>query len=195
MADCRIRTIRIGVGLPGRIWRSASPIWVPDVTADENFPRGASAAVAGLHGAFACPIQVGDDEVLGVVEFFSREVREPDPDLLEMMATLGGQMGQFIERRRAEERLRNSERELADFFENATVGLHWVGPDGTILKANRAELDLLGYGADEYIDRHIAEFHADEEVIRDILQRLQANEARCDFPARLSARTAESWTF
>jgi len=45
--------------------------------------------------------------------------------------------------RRAEEQLRRSEQELADFFENATIGLHWAGPDGSILRANQAELDLL----------------------------------------------------
>ena len=51
----------------------------------------------------------------------------------------------ITERKRAEEALRRSEQELSDFFENASVGLHWVGPDGTILRVNRAELDLLGY--------------------------------------------------
>jgi PAS domain-containing protein len=64
-------------------------------------------------------------------------------------------------RKQTEEALRRSEQELADFFENATVGLHWVGPDGTILRVNQAELDLLGYTREEYIGHHIAEFHAD----------------------------------
>jgi PAS domain S-box-containing protein len=67
------------------------------------------------------------------------------------------------------EELRRRERELSDFIENASVGLHWVGADGIILWANQAELDLLGYTREEYIGRHIAEFHADEEVIKDIL--------------------------
>ena len=48
------------------------------------------------------------------------------------------------ERKRAEDLLRRKEAELTDFIENASVGLHWVGPDGTILWANRAELELLG---------------------------------------------------
>ncbi len=69
------------------------------------------------------------------------------------------------ERRRAERDLSRSERELAEFFENANVGLHWVGPDGIILRANQAELDLLGYSREEYVGRHIAEFHADRPVI------------------------------
>ena len=157
------------------------------MTVEPNFPRGPIAVEEGLHGAFAAPITAGE-EFLGVVEFYSGEVREPDADLLEMMATLGGQFGQFLDRLRAEGRLLRSERELADFFENATVGLHWVGPDGTILRANRAELEMLGYDRGEYVGRPIAEFHADEEVICDILRRLQAGEALHDYQARLRCK-------
>ncbi len=78
------------------------------------------------------------------------------------------------ERRRAEDALRRSERELAEFFENANVGLHWVGPDGIILRANQAELDLLGYSREEYVGRHIAEFHVDQPEIDKILDSLTA---------------------
>ena len=94
----------------------------------------------------------------------------------------------IAERRRSELALEASERELADFFENATVGLHWVGPDGTILRANRAELELLGYEREEYVGRHIAEFHADQEVIGEILRCLSAGEALRDFPSRLRCK-------
>src|SRR3712207_2807129 len=86
------------------------------------------------------------------------------------------------------EELRRRERELSDFIENASVGLHWVGSDGTILRANQAELDLLGYTREEYIGRHIAEFHADEEVINDILARLTRGECLDKYPARLKAK-------
>src|ERR1043165_4289984 len=53
------------------------------------------------------------------------------------------------------------DRELKACLEHAAEGLHWVGPDGTILWANQTELDLLGYPRDEYIGRNIAEFHVD----------------------------------
>jgi PAS domain S-box-containing protein len=92
------------------------------------------------------------------------------------------------ERKRAEEALRQSEQELADFFENAVVGLHWVGPDGTILRANRAELEMLGYSPEEYIGHHIAEFHADRRTISDILRRLQAGEVLQEYEARLRCK-------
>ena len=83
---------------------------------------------------------------------------------------------------------RRTERELRDFFDNATVGLHWVGPQGTILRVNQAELELLGYRREEYIGRNIAEFHADADVIDDILRRLGGGEALHDRPARLRCK-------
>jgi PAS domain S-box-containing protein len=94
-----------------------------------------------------------------------------------------------IERRKqAEGALRASQQELLDFFENAAEGLHRVGPDGTILWANRAELDLLGYAEHEYIGHNIVEFHADRERIDDILARLGRNETVRDCEARLRCK-------
>jgi PAS domain S-box-containing protein len=78
--------------------------------------------------------------------------------------------------------------DLEDFFENGTVGLHLVGADGTILKANRADYEPLGYSADEYIGQPIARFHADEQRIADILTRLSAGEKLDKYPARLKAK-------
>ena len=94
----------------------------------------------------------------------------------------------ITERKRAEDALRRSEQNLADFFENATVGLHWVGPDGIILRANQAELDLVGYTREEYVGRHIADFHADQEVIQDMLRRLESHETLHDYKARLRCK-------
>ncbi len=88
-------------------------------------------------------------------------------------------------RREAESALRQRERELTDFVENAAEGLHRIAGDGTILWANRAELEMLGYTYDEYVGRHIAEFHVDPIVIRSILDALAAGETLRDHPARL----------
>src|SRR6185295_31180 len=100
-----------GLGLPGRVWSSLEPKYIPDVVPDENFPRGSIAEREGLHSAFGFPILLGE-EVLGVIEFFSREIRQPDQELLNMLATIGSQIGQFIERKRAEEGLRASTKAL-----------------------------------------------------------------------------------
>ncbi|MBQ5941635.1 MEDS domain-containing protein [Massilia sp. AB1] len=96
--------------------------------------------------------------------------------------------GELVRAREAEQTLRHRERELADFVENAAEGLHRVGPDGTILWANKAELSLLGYRWEEYVGRHIGDFHADAIVIDDILRRLTAGETLYDQPARLRCK-------
>ena len=93
-----------------------------------------------------------------------------------------------LERKQAEAALRQSEQELSDFFENASVGLHWVGPDGTILRVNRAELNLLGYSPEEYLGHDIVEFHVDPDVIADILRRLAAGETLRDYEAQMRCR-------
>jgi signal transduction histidine kinase/CheY-like chemotaxis protein len=100
----RRATFPRGVGLPGRVWSQGTAVWIPDVVTDPNFPRAADAATAGLHGAFGFPIVSGRG-FLGVMEFFSPEFRDPDGDVLEMFDAVGGQVGQFIERKHAEAEL------------------------------------------------------------------------------------------
>jgi PAS domain S-box-containing protein len=186
MTSCS-RQLTRGEGLPGRVWASRQSAWIPDVSADANFVRVNAARSSGLRSAFACPVVVGE-RCVGTIEFFSKRMRQPDADLLETMNTVAGSVGQYIERQTAADELRRSEAELAEFFENATVGLHWVGPDGTILRANRAELEMLGYTREEYVGRPISDFHADEEVICDILGKLKAGEKLSEYPARLRCK-------
>ncbi|MGY3369379.1 PAS domain S-box-containing protein [Bradyrhizobium sp. GM22.5] len=91
-------------------------------------------------------------------------------------------------RKQVEEEVRRTTQDLQDFFDNGAVGLHIVSGEGIIIRANKAELDLLGYRPEEYIGRHVAEFHADAPVIGDILQRLSCGEPLQRYPARLRAR-------
>lgn len=102
--DSLCRTFSSGIGLPGRVWATESFVWIPDVSADANFPRAGVAADEGLHGAVGFPVRNGVD-FLGVLEFFSREVRQPDEQITEMMSSIGRQISQFIERRGAERQL------------------------------------------------------------------------------------------
>jgi two-component system, sensor histidine kinase and response regulator len=105
------QTFPPGVGLPGRVWSRAQPTWIEDVTQDMNFPRASIAAREDVHSGFGFPILLGG-EVLGVLEFFSHEIQEPDARLLEMMGAIGSQIGQFIERKNAEDALRVYARDL-----------------------------------------------------------------------------------
>jgi len=78
--------------------------------------------------------------------------------------------------------------ELIDFMENATLPIHFVNGSGILIWANQAELDLLGYDRDEYAGMHMSKFHADNEIIEDILTRLISKERLINYPARLKCK-------
>ena len=113
--------------------------------------------------------------------------------VLQQRARLHG--AEVHQREALEQRLRDAvialqerEQDLRDVLDNAAEGIHLVGPDGTIQWANAAELELLGYAPDEYIGRHIAEFHAERSACEDILGRLSRGETLHAYPAQLRHR-------
>jgi PAS domain S-box-containing protein len=137
------RTFVRGEGLPGRVWESGEPAWIPDVLLDPNFPRVVSARNAGLHGGFGFPIFSGN-HTLGVIEFFSSEVQEPDQSLLEMMSTIGTQIGQFIERVRSEMHLSASEQRYR-YLADSMPQIVWTArPDGHLDYYNRRWFEYSG---------------------------------------------------
>ena len=97
--------------LPGRVWSTGRAVWIPDVATDSNLRRAPVAIKEGLHSAFGFPIKLGD-KTLGVIECFSREVREPDDRFLQMVSDIGGQIGQFMERKHADELVRQAKNDL-----------------------------------------------------------------------------------
>ena len=102
VAASRTRFFSRGAGLPGRIWDSGAPEWIEEIANDRSFPRVTFAVQAQLHSAFGFPVKLGD-EVSGVIEFFSAQRQSIDESVLELMRSIGNQVGQFIERETAEE--------------------------------------------------------------------------------------------
>ena len=152
------RTARMapGVGLPGRVWRSGEPAWIVDPKEDPNFPRAAAAAAAGLRSAFAFPLS-SPRGVLGVLELFTRERREPDDELLATMASLGSQIGQFVVRQRAERAVRESDERMRAILDAALDCVITIDDRGRILEFNPAAERTFGYPAGEAIGADMAE--------------------------------------
>jgi PAS domain S-box-containing protein len=94
-------------GMIRRVLSTGDSVWVPDVTLKPDFMRAPIAAAAGLKGAFALPVTIGD-RVLGAIEFFSRDARTPDKWLLDITVSVGRQIGQLMARREAEATLRET---------------------------------------------------------------------------------------
>jgi two-component system sensor histidine kinase/response regulator len=144
-----------GVGLPGRVWATREPAWILDVVRDSNFPRAPVAAREGLHAGLGFPILL-DDDVHGVMEFFSSEIREPDESLLTLLGTIGSQIGLFLDRNRAQE-------ELDRFFRVSPDLMCIAGYDGYFKRVNKAWERVLGYSQEELLTRpYIDLVHPDD---------------------------------
>ncbi len=158
--EARQLTFSRGVGLPGRVWQTASPVWVDEVTRYPDFRRTAAAEAARLHTALAVPL-VGSSGVLGVLILFNRRVRKPDASLLSMAATIGDQLGQFVERKRSETALRESEQRFRLFVEQAPDALIMCDLQGRILDVNQRACDSLGYRRSELLKQLLSDIEQD----------------------------------
>jgi PAS domain S-box-containing protein len=127
-----------GIDLVGRVLSGGQPAWIDNVVDDKNFPRAPVAARVGLHGAFAFPVRLGES-VCCVMAFYTREIVQPDDELLQMFESLGKQVGDFIKRTKAEEerdQLLIYERVARCEAENNADRLAFLGEAGTLLASS-----------------------------------------------------------
>jgi PAS domain S-box-containing protein len=159
----RQSTFTIGIGLPGRVWKSRRVEWITDVSRDDNFPRAPVAANAGLHAALAFPIR-SYDRLYGVMEFFATALREPDQKLLDMFEGLAGQISQFLGRKLAEQRLIDAKnqaeqaaRERGEILATVDAFFICVNGEGVVTTwTPRAEI-IFGISLDEALGKPFTE--------------------------------------
>lgn len=163
-----------GVGLPGQAWQQGEPVWMTDIGDCDQFTRQ---AIANRHHlATACSVpMVSSEGILGVLCLFSQRWRKPDGDLLELLRTLGIQIGQFIERQQAEVAFRQSEEMQRMALTAACMGV-WEWNVLTGEEHWSSEVDrLFGIEPGSFSRRYEDFFHYVHPHDRDSLRQAQAN--------------------
>jgi PAS domain S-box-containing protein len=139
-------------GMIRRVLTTGNSVWVADVTQKRDFQRAAMAEEAGLRGAFALPVLMGD-KVLGAIEFFSREPRHPDRWLLQVTVSVGYQIGQLMARRQAEEAMRESEERFRSLTELSSDWFWEQDAEFRFTSISRGVEAAIGVPAAEFIGK------------------------------------------
>jgi PAS domain S-box-containing protein len=148
--------LAIGQGLPGEAWRDGHPVWLGDSIAAGTFLRASEAESAGLCGGMVFAVTSGEERI-GVIELFSREVRERDPEIYALTEALGHQVGEFVEVLRAQEAVRASEARMRAVLESALDAVITMDHRGRVVEFNPAAETLFGYSEDAVIGQEMAE--------------------------------------
>jgi PAS domain S-box-containing protein len=155
--------MRVGEGLPGRVFATAAPVWLTDAGSDERLPRRAAAAAAGLHVGVGFPVR-SERGVVGVVELFGDRARDADPELLATLDLLGALLGQIVERRAAERgRAAATERHRAT-LQAALDCVVTMDAEGRVVEFNPAAESTFGFSQAEAVGREMADLIVPSEL-------------------------------
>jgi PAS domain S-box-containing protein len=149
-AITRIRSFHVGQGLPGSVWQEKQARWIERLVLDDNFPRLPIARQEGLATAVGFPVRVGK-QVLGMLELYRTQSAPPDEEMLDFFRLVGGQLGLFLERIRADESLTSAEAQYRLLVEKAIEPIVTIDENSNIIFANREMEKLFGYSGGELI--------------------------------------------
>jgi PAS domain S-box-containing protein len=185
-AVTRSTTFAPGEGLPGAVWESGQAVWIADAASDPSLPRRELARAAGLHAAVGFPVR-SERGVVGVIEGFADRQLEPDQELLGTLEVVGAQLGQLIERRRAEESGVAVERRHRATLEAAIDCVITMDHSGNVLEFNPAAERTFGYTSEEAVGKEMAELIVPEDL-RDRHRRGLRRYLETDEPVLLDRR-------
>jgi len=158
ISEKRDTLIGPGVGLGGRTWQTGEPHWTVDTASDAHSQPAVSSLEMGLRGACHFPVQSGG-KTLGILAFNAFRMRDPDERLLHAMRAIGSQIGQFLQRKKAEAVVRDSEERFRATFDSAPLGIMHTGiDDDRILHVNIKLCEMLGYAHEDLLGMKTDEF-------------------------------------
>ncbi len=163
MAHNRRLTFAPGVGLPGRVWESGVPEWTTDVADEPDLPREAVFRDTGIHGAIAIPLTAHQGPV-GVMELLAREELVPDPAQIDLALTIGRQVGLYVARVRAEQRLVASEEVGASVVGAALDCIVTMDHTGVIVGFNPAAEATFGWVREDAVGRRLGDLIVPPEL-------------------------------
>jgi len=178
-----------GGGPVGTAIRENQPVVIENIQANGRMePWHDRAREFGLHYVAAFPLRIAG-QVAGAFQVYAPRANFFDADELDLLQQVSDDisfaltaMADSAARQQAEEGLRRSEHQLANFFEQAPIGLLWLSAGGTILRANRTQLEMMGYTAEDYLGHAFTEFCTEPNQGRELLKRLAARETVHNFP-------------
>jgi PAS domain S-box-containing protein len=150
-------------GLLRRAWHDERPTWLADVDTEPLFRRRPSAKKLGFRSGYAFPI-LAHNERVGVMEFFGRDVHEPDEAMLQVTTAIANQIGQYIRRKQAEDSLQESEQQLRAMFDNADVGIAVTSLDLRYLRVNDKYCSIMGYTREELLGMCVSDVNLSENI-------------------------------
>ncbi|MBV9471059.1 MAG: PAS domain S-box protein, partial [Abitibacteriaceae bacterium] len=163
-------------GYLGQVWAGGRPLWIADLQQEDNFLRKALVEQGVLRSSLAFPIRFGG-EILGVMEFFSRQAQQYHPGMLNTLEGLGSQIGQFMERKHAQEALRESEARKSAILESSLDAILTMDHEGKVIEWNPAAESMFGYSRAKAIGCAMVELifaPSDENIHLDALKRYLA---------------------
>jgi len=152
----RATPLRGGEGLPGRVWQTGRAMWITDAATDDRLPRRPAAEAAGLHAAVGFPVR-SERGLVGVVEVFGASPLDPDAKLVAALEVVGVQLGQLVERRRAEDSRHASEQRYRATLQAALDCVVTMDHRGRVVEFNPAAERTFGYSSAAAVGREMAE--------------------------------------